>query len=158
LIQNYLRLATLDDIPTLLRFAKNFHRASPYRGMRFDSQKGKEFLEGIIIGRQTEGIVLVALKDSQPIGMLVGACSEPVFTRSKVAMELGWWIEEEFRKTKASFLIYKAYEDWAFRVGCSHVQGAYLPGVSPELDEFYKKRGYIQVESSYLKTLKVDLS
>ncbi len=155
MIENYLRLATLADVPTLLRFAKNFHKVSPYRGMRFDSRKGEDFLKGVILGSQNEGIVLVALKDGEPIGMLVGAAREPVFTSTRVAMELGWWIEEKFRRSKASFLIYKAYEDWAFRIGCSHVQGAYLPGVSPELDEFYKKRGYAQVESSYLKTLRV---
>lgn len=155
MIQNHLRLATLADIPTLLRFAKNFHKVSPYRGMRFDSRKGEEFLKGVILGAQSEGIVLVALKDTNPIGMLVGASREPVFTSSKVAMELGWWIEPEHRMSRAALLIYNAYEDWAFRIGCSHVQGAYLPGVSPELDEFYKKRGYVQVESSYLKTLRV---
>ena len=155
LIQNHLRLATLDDIPVLLDFAKNFHKVSPYRGMRFNTQKGIDFLKGIITGSKTEGVVLVALKDGEPIGMLVGACTEPVFTSARVAMELGWWIEPEFRSTRASLLIYTAYEDWAKRVGCSHVQGAYLTGISPELDKFYKKRGYTQVESSYLKTLKV---
>lgn len=157
MIQNYLRLAKLDDIPVLLKFAKNFHSVSPYRGMRFSRDKGEEFLKSVIVGAQSEGIILVALHDSKPIGMLVGAAREPVFTKSRVAMELGWWIEPEFRKHRASLLIYSAYEDWAARIGCSHVQGAYLPGVSPELDAFYKKRGYRQVESSYLKTLKVEI-
>lgn len=155
MIHKYLRLATLEDIPVLLRFAKNFHQASPYRSMRFNTEKGRKFLEGIISGRNTEGIVIVALKDDVPIGMLVGSCAEPVFSSAKIATELGWWIEEEHRATRASILIYSAYEDWAMRVGCTHVQGAYLPGVSPDLDQFYKSRGYSQVESSYLKVLKV---
>lgn len=155
MIEKYIRIGQMEDVPILLKFAKNFHQASPYRSMRFNSEKGKKFLEGILSGRNTEGIVLVALQDGNPIGMLVGACSEPVFSSSRVAMELGWWIEPEFRKTRASALIYTAYEDWAMRVGCSHVQGAYLPGVSPDLDEFYKKRGYRQVESSYLKVLRM---
>ena len=157
MIEDHLRLATLDDIPVLLKFAKNFHTVSPYRGMRFSRDKGEEFLKGVILGPQSEGIILVALKDTKPIGMLVGVAREPVFTRSRVAMELGWWIEEADRHSRASFLIYSAYEDWAKRVGCSHVQGAYLPGVSPTLDQFYKKRGYKQVESSFLKTLTVEL-
>lgn len=154
-VTKYVRIATVEDIPVLLKMARNFHKASPYRGMRFDREKGRKFLEGVILSSNTEGIVLVALKEGNPVGMLVGACSEPVFTGNKVAMELGWWVEEESRGSRASFLLYRAYEDWAFRVGCSHVQGAYLPGVSPDLDSFYKKLGYIQVESSYLKTLRV---
>lgn len=155
MIGNYLRLATLADIPLLIEFAKSFHKASPYRGMRFDAKKGKEFFEGVISGRLEDHVCIVALKDLQPIGFLVGAASQPHFSSTKVAMELGWWIEEKHRHSRASLLIYQAYEDWAIRIGCSHVQGAYLPGVSPPLDEFYKRRGYTQVESSFLKTLRV---
>lgn len=155
MISNYLRLAVLEDIPTLLRFARNFHRASRYNSMKFDLVKGEKFLRDIITRSIMDSIILVALHDDKPIGFLVGMANEPVFSSAKIATELGWWIEPESRHTRASFLIYRAYEDWALRIGCSHIQGAYLPGVSPELDEFYKKRGYIQVESSYLKTLKV---
>lgn len=155
MIEKYLRLAVLEDIPVLLDFARNFHRASCYNGMKFDRVKGEKFLRGIIMGSTMDGVILVALQDDKPIGFLVGMANEPVFSSVKIATELGWWIEPESRHTRASFLIYRAYEDWAFRIGCTHVQGAYLPGVSPDLDEFYKKRGYLQVESSYLKTLRL---
>lgn len=155
MISKYVRLATKEDIPVLLRFARNFLHASPYKTMKFDVVKGRQFLEQAVEGFGFDRVVLVALNDGEPIGMLVGAASEPVFSNTKVAMELGWWIEEESRHTRASFLLYKAYEDWAERVGCSHVQGAYLPGISPDLDEFYKKLGYKQVETSYLKVLTI---
>lgn len=153
--EKYLRLATLDDIPKLMRFAKNFWFASPYKTMKFDAIKGEGFLRSIITGNKMDSIILVALDKGEPIGFLVGACDEPAFSRARIAVELGWWVEPDRRGTRASFLIYSAYEDWARRIGCSHVQGAYLPGVSPELDEFYKKRGYQRVESSYLKVLKL---
>lgn len=155
MIEKYLRRAVVNDIPQLIDFAKAFHKASPYRGMRFNAQKGREFFERVITGALEDHVCLVALKDLKAIGFLVGAALQPSFSNNKVATELGWWIEEEHRKTRASVLIYEAYEDWAFRIGCSHVQGAYLPGVSPELDNFYKRRGYTQVESSFLKTLRI---
>lgn len=155
MINKYLRLAVLDDIPTLLRFAKHFHSASKYKTMKFDPFKGEKFLRDIISGKLMDGVVLVALDKDKPIGFLVGMANEPVFSSVKIATELGWWIEPDKRMTKASVLIYKAYEDWALRIGCDYVHGAYLPGVSPELDEFYKKRGYFQAESSYIKVLKL---
>lgn len=151
----YLRLATLDDIPKLMRFAKNFWLASPYKSMKFDAIRGEAFLRSIITGSKMDSIILVALHDGEAIGFLVGTSDQPAFSSARIAVELGWWIEPDRRGTRASFLIYSAYEDWAKRIGCSHVQGAYLPGVSPSLDEFYKKRGYVQVESSYLKVLKL---
>lgn len=153
-IDKYLRLGTVEDIPVLLRFARNFHTASPYKTMKFDAVKGEKFLRDILSGKQTDGIIIVALHDNEPIGFIVGVANEPVFSSAKVSMELGWWIDPHHRRTKASYLIYSAYEDWARRVGCHYVQGAYLPGVSPSLDEFYKKRGYVQVETSFIKTLK----
>lgn len=154
-ISKYLRLARLEDIPKLVRFARNFWDASPYKSMKFDVIKGEKFLRDIISGSNVDAIVLVALDDDKPIGFLVGVCDQPVFSSARIAVELGWWIEPKSRGTRASFLIYSAYEDWARRIGCTHVQGAYLPGISPDLDEFYKKRGYIQVETSFLKVLKL---
>lgn len=153
-ISNYLRLGVVDDIPLLVRYARNFHNASPYKTMKFDFIKGEAFLRKIITGPQMDGIVLVALDDGEPIGFIVGIANEPVFSSARIATELGWWIEPKKRGTRASALIYAAYEDWALRTGCHYVHGAYLPGVSPPLDEFYKRRGYIQVESSFIKTLK----
>lgn len=150
----YVRLATHEDIPVLLEFASKFHRMSPYGGLSFSHEKGSVFLKTVIEGSLRDFVCLVALNDSKPIGFLVGAANEPVFSGDRIATELGWWIEEESRGTRASMLIYAAYEDWAKRVDCVAVQGAYLPGVSTDLEKFYKKRGYHLVESSYLKRLR----
>src|SRR5688500_16735022 len=94
-IQKYLRLAVLEDIPTLLNFARNFHRSSYYKSMKFDRIKGEKFLRHIISGSTMDGVVLVALQDDKPIGFLVGMANEPVFSSAKIATELGWWIEPE---------------------------------------------------------------
>lgn len=152
-VSRYLRIARDEDIPILLSFAKHFHTASNYKALPFNTSKGIEFLRLAI--KSPQYVVLVALIEDNPIGFLVGTVNEPVFSSRLIAMELGWWIEPQHRHTRASALIYSAYEDWAKRVGADCIQGAYLPGVSPELDQFYKKRGYLQVESSYLKILKV---
>lgn len=155
MIEKYVRLAKEEDIERLLELSKEFHKASPYRHLGFDTNKGKSFLIEAIRGMGYNTIVLVATKDTEVIGFIVGAATEPVFSSSKVSMELGWWVTPKHRNTRASFLLFKAYEDWALRAGCSYVQAAFLPGVSNDLDEFYKKQGYIQVESSYMKRIKI---
>ncbi len=154
-IEKHLRLGTTEDIPNLVKFSRHFHFASPYKTMKFDALKTEQTFRNLMSGSKMDGIVLVGLLNDKPIGFLAGVAHEPVFSSAKVAMELAWWIEPECRKTRASLLIYSAYEDWARRIGCHYVQGAYLPGVSPRLDEFYNKRGYIQVESSFIKTIKL---
>ena len=154
MIEKYLRIATPEDVPILVKFARHFHEASPYKLLAFDAGKTKEAFHKVTSGMLYDGVAIVALHDDKPIGFIAGMASEPLFSRARISMELGWWIEPDYRGTKASVLIYSAYEDWAKRVKCDAIQGAYLPGVSPELDGFYKKRGYLQVESSYLKVLK----
>lgn len=154
-MKRFLKIAEESDINDILRLAREFHRASPYSTMKFDPEVGREFLRRIILGDKTEGIVILARHSGKTVGFVVGIASTPVFTSNKVSMELGWWVSPKYRKTRSSYLLYKAYEDWAVRAGCDYVQGAFLPGVSPDLDAFYKKRGYREVESSYLKTLRV---
>jgi hypothetical protein len=156
-VEKHVRLAKIDDVPVLVEFAKHFWRFGPYKALRFDSLKMKKFFEAIITGSALEAVCLIALKDEKPVGFIVGAASEPVFSSQKVAMELGWWIEEEHRSSRASLLVFRAYEDWAKRVGCHAVQGAYLEGLSPDLEKFYRRSGYRQVESSFMKVLKVEV-
>jgi len=155
LIQNYVRLATPEDIDLLIGFMKSFHKVSPYRSMRFDTHRSRDFLNGVIKGSLKDHVALIALKDGKAVGFLVGGANQPVFSQAKIAVEMGWWIDEEHRNTRSALLIFQAYEDWAFRIGCSHIQAAYLPGVSPPLERFYEKRGYVQVESSFLKTIRI---
>lgn len=123
--------------------------------MRFDKRKGEEFLKGVVTGRLKDQVCIVAVDNDIIKGFIVGAASEPVFSSAKVGMELGWWVDPEYRGTRDSFMLFKAYEDWCFRVGCSHIQAAYLPGVSPDLTGFYKKLGYTQVESSFVKVIRM---
>lgn len=155
MIEKHVRLAKKEDLPVLLRMAKNFFQASPYRGMKFDREKTKKMFEGVIEGSLHDAVVLVSIHLEKVTGMIIGMANQPAFSSNKIATELAWWVEPDARGSRGSLLLYAAYEDWAKRIGCSHVHGAYLPGVSPDLDGFYKKRGYFQVESSYIKTLKV---
>ncbi len=154
-ISKYVRVGSPGDVDILLKMCRNFHVSSPYKTMPFDYHKGREFLSAVCSGNKLDHIVLVGLLDEKPIGCIIAAASEPAFSSVKIATELGWWIEPKHRHTRTSVLLYSAYEDWAYRIGASYVQGAYLPGVSPDLDTFYKRRGYIQVESSYIKTLRL---
>lgn len=153
MIEKCLRLATLEDIDWLVSCARKFHIASPYNVVGFSESKSHGIFESVIRGKLEDGVILVVLQDEAPIGFLAGMVSQPLFSSQRIAMELAWWVEPDQRGTRASLLVYRAYEDWARRVGCVAIQGAYLPGFSPGLDKFYERRGYRQVETSYMKEL-----
>lgn len=154
MLGKYIRLATHEDSPVLLEIAKKFHEESPYQTLEFSREKGIRVLSNIIGGDLKNSVCLVALKGDEIIGFIFGAAESPVFSNDKIAMELGWFVLEEHRKTRASLLLFHAYEDWAKRVGCKYIQAAFLPGTGTDLSEFYIRNGYSQVESSYLKQIR----
>lgn len=155
MIEKYVRLAKPEDVSIIVNLMENFHRESPYRAVRFDSFKSKEFILGVIKGNIRNHICLVALKDEGVVGFIVGGLAEPVFSTTKIASELGWFVKPEARGTKASYLLFKAYEDWAYRAGAKIVQSAYLPELTPGLDKFYDREGYHPVEQSYIKIVRI---
>ncbi len=155
MIEKYVRLANPDDVPVIVDLMREFHRDSPYKAVIFDKNKSKNFILGVIKGNVRDHICLVALRENTPIGFIVGAIGETPFSTDKIASELGWFVRKEARGTKASYLLFKAYEDWAYRAGAKIVQSAYLPSLTPGLDRFYDREGYRPVEQSYIKVVRV---
>lgn len=151
-VLDHVRLATLEDIPVLLGFAKEFHRSSPYRSIAFDYGKTLTGFKQIIEGGGLNSIVLVAHEDQTPVGMVVAVAERPAFSSELITMELAWFITEKHRKSRKGLVLFKAYEDWAKRIGAKIVQTAYLigPGQS-DPDAFYVNQGYTPVEKSYMK-------
>lgn len=150
-VSKYVRVARLEDVPDLVRMARNFHKASPYRYLKFDTQKVTESFKKVVTGPGTDMIALLAYKDNQNIGMVVAAADAPPFSSEKVSTELAWWVEPSHRKTRAALFLFEAYEAWAQRVGCRGIQSAYLVGTDHDPSGFYLRKGYQPVESSYLK-------
>jgi GNAT superfamily N-acetyltransferase len=150
-VSKYVRVAKQEDVPDLIRFARNFHKSSPYKWLRFDQKKVKESFERVTSSPGTDMIALIAYKGDENIGMVVAAADSPPFSSEKVSTELAWWVEPEHRKTRAALFLFEAYEEWARRVGCRGVQSAYLLDTNHDPSEFYIKKGYTEVESSFLK-------
>lgn len=155
MIEKYVRLAKPEDATAIVDLMRDFHKDSPYRAIRFDSTKSKEFISGVIKGNVRNHICLIALKDDKVVGFIVGAMGDAPFSSDKIASELGWFVKKEARGTKASYLLFKAYEDWAYRAGAKIVQSAYLPELTPGLDKFYDREGYRPVEQSYIKIVRI---
>lgn len=150
-VSKYVRVARREDVPDLVRFARNFHKSSPYKWLRFDTKKVTESFERVTSSPGTDMIALIAYKENENIGMVVAAADSPPFSSEKVSTELAWWVEPQHRKTRAALFLFEAYEEWAKRVGCRGVQSAYLLNTDHDPSEFYKKKGYTPVETSFIK-------
>lgn len=146
-----LRLATEQDWPEVLRMAHSFYKASPYNVLDFSEVSCRSLFDRYLQGDKTDLIIILAAAES-PYGMILGHASPTPFSTLKVASELAWWVDESYRSTRDSLLLFKAYEDWAVRIGATICQMAMLDE-STNLEKFYLKNGYKPAERSYIKEL-----
>lgn len=144
-----LRLATKEDYTDIIRMARRFHEASPYSDLEFSEEQSRLVFEKYIGSNKTEIVIILAV-DTEPFGMIIGAASELPFSKDKVASELAWWVDEDKRGSKDSLMLFKAYQDWALRVGAKITQMAMLDDVT-NLNKFYLKQGFVPAERSYIK-------
>ncbi len=143
-----LRLAQESDYGEVIRMARNFHLASPYSELEFDEPSCRRLFEAYLSNKR-EFMIILAEKE-YPFGMIVGHCASSPFSKDKITSELAWWVDEEYRGSRDSLLLMKAYEDWCVRVGSKITQMAMLDQ-STDLEKFYRKSGYIPAERSFIK-------
>jgi hypothetical protein len=147
-----IKIATLEDLPGLLKVLKNFYVNSPFVSLtEFNEEIAAATAENIINGPKENGIILLYFKEDTIKGVLAGLAHKMLFSDTKVASELCWWVDEDARGIESLELI-AAYEFWAQKVGCDLVTMANLTGdVGTRLDKYYKRRGYTSLETAYGK-------
>jgi GNAT superfamily N-acetyltransferase len=135
-------------VPEIMRLVSEFYAASPYSSMSLSPKKVRQIAEGVISGRKEENCIILALdSEGQPRGILGAAVLYPLHTEELVASELFLWVEPEYRKDGMGRWLVKALEEWAKRVGCTHVQIAKINDTPKD------KFGYVQAETSYIRKL-----
>ncbi len=142
-----LRIATKDDLDTVLDLCYKFADASPY--LNFVSKdKLKDQIVDFLNQKRSEKIILLY----DDVGILVAMKSEFIFGNESVATEIGWWVEPEHRKSNIGKELMAAFEFWAKTVGCKAVVMTEL-NETEHLRKFYEKSGFKIYERSYFKEI-----
>ena len=144
------RKAEEQDLLDVLLLIKQFHKTTPSYYGTFNSAKMKANLEGLATSDNT--VVFVLEKDNSIIGFLVGMWSEHLFSDSRVASELGFFIEEDHRGGRAFLKLIKAYEEWAKEQSCDCICMSDITEIQT-LETLYSRFGYSKAETSYIKEL-----
>lgn len=143
-----LRLATEDDIPKIVFFAKTFHGASQYSAEEFDEEKVAQLAQHILSDKH-KGVVIFYVENGIEVGCLAGTLVEVLFSKELVAAELMWWVDPQYRSRK-SLALKEAFEFWGKRVGAKYIQMS-NPAANPKVARYYERTGYAPFESSFLK-------
>lgn len=100
-----------------------------------------------------DSCILICFKGKEPIGLLWGHCSSLPWSKSKLAYDTILYVTPETRKkSKAGYLLMKAWNEWAAESGASEVQISIASGIhEEETIRFYKRMGYSLIGSQYRK-------
>lgn len=143
-----IRLATLDDMPELLRMGKAFFDVSGYGKLtEFNAQDTEIVLLSLI-----EQDSLLTDGESGMIGFLVF----PMFMNSSytLSQELFWWVDEDKRKSKLGIQLLKAAEKQSKLKGADSMIMLSINDLNGDkVNKIYESLGYKRQEQTYMRAL-----
>ncbi len=143
-----IRLATIEDMPELLRMGESFFDASGYSDITtFDVNDTTELLTKLI----NEGLLLTDGSSS-----MLGFVVFPMFMNSStiVAQELFWWVNEDKRKSGLGVELLKKAEELAKEYKAEVMMMLSIDRLDGErVNKLYERFGYEKREQSYMRAL-----
>lgn len=138
------RIATEADIDQIVRMAGRFAENSPYASFIDEASLyslARDFFHG-------PGRVILLYEDK---GLIAGAATPFLFGPGKIAVEIAWWVEPEYRHQGIGEELLEGFEYWAKNVAqCNMVS---MVSLDEEVGKFYESKGYRLQERSYWKVL-----
>lgn len=144
-----LRTARMSDLVSLVRMARLFWEESPYTGFTFSRRRVAELIRGMI--DDPTFAVFVTEQDNKVTGMIIGQKVQPTFSEDWMALEVAWYVEQEYRNTSAGLRLVNAYTKWQKEQGCKLSALTMLSTSPKRLKEVYTHLGYNPVEITYQK-------
>lgn len=148
-----IRSANFDDIPALLTLGAQMHAESPGFGRHpFIPDKLRNIAEHLLLN--APGILLVAVRGDEIVGLMAGLVSEHFFSNAKMATDLAVYVIPEARGGMAGVALIKAFEKRAKELGADECQPGVSAGISDELAvELYERLGYTRRSIGMWKAL-----
>ncbi len=152
-------IATLeDDLDRIADLCLSFLATLPHNDVLEISQD-ESFMRNVVEGftlQPNDQSVIFLLKDEDDIVGILGAVvtpNHPFLSGMKGAQELAWYVDPEYRGLASTKLL-DAYHEWANALGCSFATMSNLHDDNERvISTIYKRKGYTQVEQSYIKKL-----
>ncbi len=145
-----IRQATEDDLTAIAHMGVKFIGYTEYRSVINAS------LENIVVSLRAvmqHGAIFVADIDGAVRGFIAATLHPAWFSPdTKIAMEMAWWMDEQYRNGTAGVRLVQAYEKWARESGASFVcmSDLIVNGEAP-LSGLLPRMGYRLTERTHMK-------
>lgn len=115
-----IRVATLNDIPVLLKFGAAFVQESPnYKNREFVSEEAQQHFASLIDG---QGVIFVIEHHQEVIAGFAGSIGKDWFNNQKIAIDHVMYVLPEFRKTRAAYYLIQSFIGWAAGMRANRIQ------------------------------------
>lgn len=148
-----IRRATVEDIPRLMPLAERFRDHVAMRDVPLDEIERS--LHHVLA--LDTGIAFYYERAATIYGVIVGVETTTWFSRDvKLAAELAWWIDPEWRRSPAAIRLLEAFESWAHERGCRYAVTHSIDteeGGSKPADSILTRLGWARREQTYAKEI-----
>lgn len=145
-----IRRATREDVPAIVAMAARFRGETAYAGLVDENLEALEALARFLI---EFGVVFVAEKFGRVlVGMLAATVITHPISGERIASEVAWWVEPEYRGGTAGVRLLEAVEQWAVAQGARRFQ-MIAPTANARVGELYRRRGYTEIETIWQREL-----
>lgn len=138
-----MKIASLEDRDQVLEYAMKFFNSTPYKDLG-DEATIAGIIDNFLQSPKEEKIIIL----DEGKGFLIAAITKFPFGNTKVATEIGWYVEPEFRNQGVGDQLVEAFEYWADKLG---VKVKTLAFMDKDLTEYMKKKGYVPYETAHYK-------
>ena len=105
-----IRLANKFDLPYFLRKVHEIHEKGEIG--EFDVPLDDEYLNVMFATAINGGGLVLIAESDEPIGIMLALISPNVWSDKTLLMnEILWYVDEEYRHTRAGYLLLKKYQD-----------------------------------------------
>ena len=147
----YLERLQVFDIEQTLDLAEEFNKVYGVSD-KFNRKKLRSILESSLLYTNTY-YCSVLKTENKVVGLFVGVCFEGPYFDDRIASELGWYVQPQFRGI-TSIRMLKDFESWSkHEAKADAVTMAYTEKMS-DLSKLYAVLEYEVVEHTYKKSLK----
>lgn len=142
--------ATVEDVPRILDCAREFCGVIP--DCPIDDQHYTSCWRDYVSSHI--GVIFLLEHEGQIAGGIGGIHHPDLLTGRKIAVELFWYVREEYRKTMWPVRLLKEFEVWAKMCYCTHISMIHMECSMPkEVASLYQRMGYELFETIYRKKL-----
>jgi hypothetical protein len=146
-----IREATAADFHAIAAVGQHFYETTAYRDIPYSPES---MLRWLPIMRQ-QRLLYVADDAGRIVGGIGGLFAPLYFNDShRIAQEMFWWVEPDYRTTRAAIRLLRAIELGVSQAGCSWLSMLLLEGENAErIEKFYLCDGYRPSERAFTKVM-----